>query len=246
MPTLRSASNGSPHAVLLVALSLCAGCSHVSPFRSIERSIRAELPQMIGPADRYDVSVSQSGAGLIAGRIPWIEIHGHNVRAIQGLNLDDLTVRLEGVRFSRATRAVREIEQSRFEARVAAGSIVQSIHSRSPGLREVGVGITRGEVQVHAAPTLLGLGVPIEVDGRLVLRGPTAIDFEASRVSVLRLGLPEFAVRRLEARINPLADLATLSFPVRLSAVRVDGDRVVVEGTATLNPAQLQAPGGRR
>ena len=81
-------------------------------------------------------------------------------------------MRLEGVRFSRATRAVREIEQSRFEARVAAGSIVRSIHSRSPGLRDVGVGITRGEVRVHAAPTLLGLGVPIEVDGRPVLMIP--------------------------------------------------------------------------
>jgi hypothetical protein len=206
----------------------------------MEQSIRAELPRLIGPADRYEVTVSRSAAGMIAGRIPWIEIHGHNVRAIQRLNLDELLVRLEGVRFNRTDHTVRVIEQSRFEAGIGAGSIVRFIHSRSPALRDVRVTITRGEIRVRVTPSLLGLGVPIEVDGRPVLRGATAIDFEASRISLLRLGLPEFVVRRLEERVNPLVDLSTLSFPVRLSAVSVNSERVVVNGTPTLSPGQLK------
>lgn len=223
-----------------LTLLLCAGCSRVSPFRSLERSIRAQLPRLIGPADRYDVSVSRSTAGLIAGRIPWIDIRAQNVRALKGLNLDVLSVRLEGVRFNRADRTVREIEQSRFEARIAPGSIQRFIQSRAPALRDARVSITRGEVRVRLTPALLGLGVPVEVDGRPVLRGATAIDFKANHVSVLHLGLPEFIVARLEARVNPLVDLAALSFPVRLSAVRIDGDRVVVDGAALLTPTQLK------
>jgi hypothetical protein len=226
--------------VLLLALLALPGCSRASPFRSLEGSIRARLPRLIGPADRYEVVVSRSTAGLMAGRIPWIEIRGQNVRAIPGLNLDDLSVRLQGVRFNRADHTVREIEQSQFEAGIAAGSIERSIRSRSSRLRDARVSILNGEVRVHAAPALLGLRVPIAVEGRPVLHGTTAIDFEASRVSVLRLGLPEFVMRRLEGHINPLVDLSTLSLPVHLTAVRIDGDRVVVDGTTTLTPTQLQ------
>jgi DUF2993 family protein len=236
----RVAPDRSSCAVLFVALLASAGCSRASPFRSMERSIRAELPRLIGPADGYEVAVSRSAAGLIAGRIPWIEIHGHHVRAVQGLNLDVLAVRLEGVRFNRTDHTVREIEQSRFEAGIRAGSITQFIHARRPALRDVRVTITRGEIHVRVTPSLLGLGVPIEVDGRPVLHGATAIDFEISRVSLLRLGLPEFGVRRLEERVNPIVDLSTLPFPVRLSAARIEGEQVVVDGTPTLAPSQLK------
>ena len=84
--------------------------------------------------------------------------------------------------------------------------------------------------------------VPMDVEGRPMLRGPTAIDFAASRVAVLRLGLPEFAVRRMEARINPLIDLTTMPLPLHLTTVEIEGDRAVIAGTASLKPAQLRHP----
>src|SRR4051812_6356229 len=93
----------------LLALGMAIGCGRVNPFRAIERQVRDELPHLIGPADQYDVTVSRSGGSLMAGRIPWITIHSRNVRAIKGLNLDELQVRLEEVRFDRSTRTVQEI-----------------------------------------------------------------------------------------------------------------------------------------
>jgi hypothetical protein len=222
-----------------ILLSL-GGCGRANPFRAVERSIQAELPRLIGPADRYQVTVSRSGGNLIAGRIPWIDIRGSNVRAIEGLNLDELEVRLEGVRFDRGDRSVREIEQSRFAARIGAPSVTQYVRRRSPNLRDVQVRFAQGAVQVRVSPALLGLGVPVEVNGRPKLRGASAIDFDVSRVAVLRLGLPEFAVSRIEERINPLVDLAGLPFPLQLRDVRIEGDRVVVVGAASLTPAQFQ------
>lgn len=227
-------------ALPLFGIMVAIGCSRASPFRSIERSIQARLPRLIGPADRYQVTVSRSGAGLIAGRIPWIEIQGRNVRAIEGLTLDELEVRLEDVRFNRADRSVREIGQATFQARISAASATRFVRQRSPSLRDVEVCFVRDTVRVRASPRLLRIGVPMEVDGRPVLHSPTSINFDASRVTVLRLGLPEFAVVRLEARINPLIDLSAMPLPVHLSGARVEGDRAVVVGTATLNPAQLQ------
>jgi LmeA-like phospholipid-binding len=239
-PSVVRAVRGALALGLLLPLPTMAGCGGTNPFRSVERSIREQLPQLIGPADRYEVTVSRSSGSLIAGRIPWINIHSRNVRAIEGLTLDELDVRLEGVRFSRASRAVQEIGMTRFDARVSAPSVVRFIHHRSPNLRDVQVAFTGQGVRVHATPSLVGIGVPLEVEGRPSLRGSAAIDFSASRVAVLRLGLPEFAVRRLEERINPLVDLRTMPFPVHLTAVRVEDDRAVISGTATLDPARLK------
>jgi hypothetical protein len=225
---------------LLLLVAFSSGCSRASPFRAIERSVRDEMPRVIGPADRYEVVVSRSGGGLVAGRIPWINIRGQNVRAIEGLTIDDLEVRLEDVRFSRSSRTVQEIGLTHFEARLSAGSVVGYLHSRSPGLRGVQVAFDGASVRVHATPSLLGIGVPMEVEGRPLLRGPTTIDFAASRIAILRLGLPEFAVRRLEARINPLVDLSTMPLPLHLTSVQIMDDRALITGTASLDPARLR------
>jgi hypothetical protein len=221
------------------SVCLCVGCSRASPFRAVEHSIQAELPRMIGPADRYQVSVSRSGGSLLAGRIPWVEIEGRNVRAIEGLNLDRLHVRLEEVRFRRSDHTVEEIGQTRFEAGLGADSVTRFVQRRSPGLRDVRVRFSSGLVRVHATPALLGIGFPLEIEGRPVLHGTTAINFDASRVALLRLGLPEFAVRRLEAQVNPLVDLATMPFPLQLTAVQIAGNQAVITGTATLIPANF-------
>jgi hypothetical protein len=227
------------HAFLSLVLCLAGGCGGSSPFRSVERSIRDELPRLIGPADRYAVTVSRSGGGLLAGHIPWINIHGRNVRVVAGLNLDDLQVRLEDVRFSRTSRKVQQIGGTQFEAQVSAASVASYLHHRSPNLRDVQVAFAGSSVRVSAARPLLGIGMPFEVEGQPILRSPTAIDFAASRVAVLRLGLPEFAVRHVQERINPLVDLTAMPLPLNLTAVRVEGGRVLISGTAHLDPARL-------
>jgi hypothetical protein len=228
----------------IVSLLVLAGCGRANPFRAVERSIEAELPRLIGPADRYQVAVSRSGSNLVAGRIPWIEIHGRNVRAIEGLTMDELEVRLEGVRFDRGDRTVEEIARSRFAARIGAASVTRFVRQRSPSLRDVRIRFARGNVQVNASPALLGMGVPVEVTGQPRLRGGKAIDFDASRIAVVRLGLPEFAVARIEERINPLVDLTGMPFPIQLTDVLLEGDRVVVAGNALLNPADLRSGAG--
>jgi hypothetical protein len=234
MKTLRFSSARAIRSLLLLLLLLLLGCSRTNPFRAVERGIQAELPRLIGPADQYEVTVSRSSGNLVAGRIPWIDILGRNVRAIEGLSLGELRVRLEGVRFDRAKRELTEVTQSRFEARLGAASLTRYLQQRSPSLRDVQVRFTQGRVQVRATPALLGIGVPVQVTGRPVLRGGTALHFDADRVAVLRIGLPEFVAQRLEASVNPLVDLAAMPFPLQLSTVTIQGDRAIFTGTATI------------
>jgi len=53
---------------------------------------------------------------------------------------------------------------------------------------------------------------------------------------VLRIGLPAFALRRLEETVNPIVDLAAMRLPVRAAEVRVADDRLRVAGEVTLEP----------
>src|SRR5262249_14403433 len=143
-------------------------------------------------------------------------------------------------------RRVTQLGQSRFTAGISAASATRYVRARSSLLREVQVIFVPGAVRVKASPGMLGIGAPVEVEGRPLLGGETAIAFDASRVAVLHLGLPEFALRRLEERINPLVDLGGLPFPLRLSEVRVEKDKAVVAGSATLNPAHLQSGAAKK
>jgi hypothetical protein len=205
----------------------------------VERAVEQEMAQRIGPAERYRARVSRSGANLVAGRIPWIEIEGRNVRLEEGLTLAELHVRLDAVRFDRGSRTMTGMERGAFAAAFAPEALTAAIRQRGPQLRDVRVRLRNDQVVVDATPALLGIGVPVQVEGRPVLRDATRIDFDVSRLAVLRLGLPAFALRRLEEGINPIVDLAAMPLPVRAAEVRVAGDRLRVAGEVTMAPQAL-------
>jgi hypothetical protein len=220
---------------------MLAGCGGgTNPFRAVERAIEREMVTRVGPAQRYRARVSRSGANLVAGRIPWIEVEGKEVRLPGSLTLAELRVRLEGVRFDRGSRTMTGMETGEFSAAITPEAVTAVARRRGPRLRDVRVRLRGAEVVVDAAPALLGIGVPVQVEGRPVLRDAARIDFRVSRLALLRIGLPAFAVRRLEEAINPIVDLAAMRLPVRATQVGVVGDSLSVAGHLAPEP---QAPG---
>jgi len=220
---------------IATAALLATSCRGANPFRKVERGIARELTTRIGPAERYEVRVSRSGGNLVAGRIPWVEVRGIKVRAANVLTVEEVKVRLDGVRFDREKRAITEVEDSRFTASLTPEALTEYIRRRKPDLRDVRLRIERGTVIVDATPTFLGVGIPISVEGQPRVRGDTRLDFDAGRVAVLRLGLPELAVRRLEEIINPIVDVEELKLPIRLSGVGIASDHVLVTGVTTFS-----------
>jgi hypothetical protein len=237
--SLTCRTNDIVRSVSVVAL-LALGCGGTNPFRAVERAIERELPGRIGPAERYEARVSRSGANLVSGRIPWVEIRGVNLRTADGLQINDLRVRLEGVEFDRGSRSISAVAGSRFTAGIGAEAVTAFVRRRGPRLRDARVRFQGDGVVVNVAPAVLGIGVPVEIEGRPALRDAERIDFDASRVAVLRIGLPEIAIRRLEEAINPIVDFRGLKLPIRVTDVRVESGSVRVAGTTTF------ATGGSR
>lgn len=221
----------------VLLLTLTAGCgSDPSPFRSIERAVEQEMTARVGPAAAYRARVSRSGGNLVAGRIPWIEIEGKEVRLEGNLVLETLLVRLEGVRFDRGKREMTGMNAGVFTATVTPEAVTAAVRQRGPRLQDVRVRLRGAEIVVDASPALLGIGVPVQVEGRPVLRDEARIDFDVSRLAVLRIGLPGLAVRRLEEAINPIVDLSAMRLPVRATEVRVWESRLRVAGRIATEP----------
>jgi hypothetical protein len=192
------------------------------------------LPEQIGPAQAYSVRIPHSGTGLLHGAIAWIEIHGEAVQAAEALTVDDLRVRLEDVQFDRRKRAITSVGASAITARVSEESAARYLARRGPDFQNLRFTFRENEVIVHAAPALLGLHVPVNVTGQPVLRSERVVDFEASRLALGPLSVPQPILSLLEQRLNPIFDLSTLHLPMRITSVGVEPGYAVIRGTASL------------
>lgn len=220
-------------ALPLVALAglLAAGCS---PTRLVEERIAEALPRAVGPADAWDVTVQGLGARG-ADRVVAV---GTNVRPTGGpaierldLVLTDVTSdgrRLTGVGAGRATATLSTAALT--DAVAADGALASPVVV----LREPDGFAVRGR------PTFDGLALPVAevaVEGRLVAGADGTVRLDVQRVRAAGLPLPGVVEREIEARVNPVADLRRTRARLRVTAVRVEGTRLVVEADA--DPAAL-------
>lgn len=229
---------------LLMLLLVGAGCTR--PFGRIEDSIEARLPEVIGPADDYDVRISRSIGRTLRGTVGWLEIDGRNVRPNGMVNLDRVAVRLEGVQVDHRRRRVREIEEAQVQVRVSAASIDSYLQSRNSELAEVNVEFLPNRLRLTIPPSLAESEGPLVIEGRPVLAGPDTVNWEASRIATLRDAVPEEGLRKLEEILNPIVDLSRMRFPVELTRVSVTPDGLTVAGRASLGPEQLQGSASRK
>lgn len=227
-----------PEVWLLMFLLAIAGCT--GPFGRIEHSIEARLPEVVGPAEAYDVRISRSIARTLRGTVGWLEIDGRNVRPNGMVNLDRVEVRLEGVRVDHQRGRVQEIEEARVRVRVSAASIDAYLQSRNSELAEVRVEFLPNRLRLTIPASLAETDGPLVIEGRPVLAGPDTVNWEASRIATLRDAVPEEGLRKLEEILNPIVDLSRMRFPVELMQVSVTPEGLTVAGRASLGPEQLQ------
>ena len=199
--------------------------------RLVESILEKELPRHVGPAQRYEVRLGRSGNDLRRGFLSQVDVTGFDVRTDDGLVIPKMEMKLEGVRVGLGSRTLEGVGKSLFSASLGEEAVSSFVTRRAGvNVRDVRVGFRSGEIQVKGTPEVLGFGLPSEVRGKPVVTRGDTIDFRAGRVSVLGLGLPRIAVDRLEDRINPVVDLSGLKLPVRITEIRVVGDRLVADG----------------
>ena len=78
-----------------------------------------------------------------------------------------------------------------------------------------------GRVRLAATVSVFGASLRAAGDGRLVLRGGTAVDLVFDRIAVAGVPLPDAVAARVTAAVNPVLDIGALPFGLRLRTVRV-------------------------
>lgn len=212
---------------LLLVLLVASGCA--PPTGQIERAIERELPTAIGPADRYQVTIT--GLSGTANRAERVEILGERVRLPDAPELDRLAIRLDGVRLDSRRESIERADSTRASVRMTA-SALESYLRDHPNLRDATVSLRAPDrATLRVRPTLGGLSAgAVDIEGRLA---PDAggVGFAIGSVRAGEFGLSEAVTRRLSDMLNPLVDLAGTPGDLRVTGVRVEDGVLHLDAT---------------
>lgn len=230
-------------AALLVVL---AGCGGGPVNRGVANAVKAQLPQVVGPADSWDVDVTGNPGTIIRGRVPCVLIHGVNVRMSPQLTMDTLDITAKDIHVDIAKRELKNIDSLTFCGALNQYELDHYMAATASGSKRpdnLQVKLSDADMSVSFAQKLSFVSIPVQVDGRLNVStaGDNKIDFIPSAISIAKINLPRELVNYSVKAINPAIDLSTMTFPVHLKSIRVTNRRVVFAGSAEIPPAAFAA-----
>lgn len=221
--------------VLLALLPLLAlsGCDALNPYKVGEKAVRGYLTDYIGPA-RYRVKIHKDDTNLRRGYISHLTVQAQELTTKSGFRIRHLDADLYGVRFNRKARTIQGVERSAFTAYVTEEAANAYLATNNRGLSGLKVNFETGGIRVSAAPTLLGVAIPVSLRGSGSAREGNHIYFSPDTLAVSRLNLPAAAVRYVEQRINPVFDLDDMKLPATLTSVEVQNGELLLKGEVKL------------
>ncbi len=195
--------------------------------------LRASLGGELGTSDvRVRVDAWPPSAVWV-GRIDALTVAARHLRmgtlAVDALDLrlGDLRLDPEALYLARML-VIQHLGSGVARATVSEGALRQVLASQ-PSLRDVSVAIAAGRVSVGATVSVLGAPVRATGDGRLVVRDGTSVDLVLDRLAVAGVPLPAAVAEQVMRSVNPVVDVRSLPFSLRLVGLRV------ADGKATLD-----------
>lgn len=229
----------APPVRAVVALVLLAGC--VPSTDDIERRIERELPELLGPADRYEVEIE--GLRARDGRADRVVATGERVRMEEAPILDRLRVEMEGVAYDRGAERLERVDSLAATAYVRPADLAAFLEAHR-NVREAAVTFhPPDEAAIRLRPELVGLALPrgmeVVFSGRLEARDGQ-LHFDVIRAGAAGAGLGEAVVRRLSDALNPLVDLSSPGADLRIIGVRVEGDGLRLDAAGSASGLRLR------
>ena len=228
--------------ILLAALGLLSmlmGCGREIN-RAAEQKIAVSLPDLIGPARKYQVHIRNAADRTLRGRLANVVIDGDDVQFANGLLLDAFHVELTRVDYDTRQRKLKAIQEIRFAATLSEASIDEFLAGETPpgeNIRKVRV--TFGEnnrVTIAGERETLGIGVPFTATGPLRILSPTRLELDPTRMVVVGIPLEGIPMRFLKNKFESSIDLSTLPVAATLTEVRTTPGRLILTGTLSPTP----------
>jgi len=104
-------------------------------------------------------------------------------------------------------------------------------------LRKIRLQLLENTVLIRGERVVLGVGIPFEISGSLLIKGPAIIELDTARLRVVGIPFTGRVLQFLKRRIENAVDLSQLSFPMVVNEVSVVQGRLMLTGKA--NPMPL-------
>src|SRR5205823_3145243 len=170
-------------------------------------------------------------SGASSDVIPEAVVRGINVRVPQGPVVSEMVLALRDVEYNPSTNEIEGAKHARMTGTFRAEDLEGFIGSQETGpVDRLHIHCRPGAMVVKAVAHAHGFGIPVAVRGAPKVRG-TQILFDVDRASVMRLRVPRRFIDKLEAKVNPLADLSGMDMPARLDRISIGEDILVAEGS---------------
>lgn len=228
-----------PYLLLLVLGILLSGCTRPIN-RTAESRIRQALPDVLGPAKSYTVRVDSAWERTLQGKLARVSIEGEDVRFRNGLILDHLSLTLKGVEVDTDSHRLRKIRETDFTLTIGEKNLNEFIVDEvidGESLRKIRLQLLENTVLIRGERVVLGVGIPFEISGSLLIKGPAIVELDTARLRVVGIPFTGRVLQFLKRRIENAVDLSQLSFPMVVNEVSVVQGRLMLTGKA--NPMPL-------
>lgn len=215
----------------MMAVALC-GCGGVKS--RVEKGIERSLPQLIGPAKSYQVSVSGSTAKMLKSKLSRIDIQGEEVRLSNGMQLAKLEVSLTDVEFDSDTRSIRRTSSTTYSATLSEKELERYLRKTHPEIPELTVKLERDCATATAKPELMGLAAELRAESALKVRDNRQLVLDLKRITLGGLPAPGFAREYIEKKANPAFDASQLGYDATINSVSMEPGYITLNGTLDL------------
>jgi hypothetical protein len=234
---------------LLGLWALLVGCGREIN-RAAEQKIADSLPDLIGPARKYQVHITNPADRTLRGKVSRVVIDGTDVELSNGLLLDAFHAELKDVDFDTKRKKVNSIKEIRFQATLGEASIDEFLAGETPPgetIRKVRVTFGEGNrVSIAAERVTVGVGVPFTATGPLRILSPTRLELDPTRLVVVGVPIEGVPLRFLKERFEGSLDLGSLPVAPSLTEVRTTPGKLILSGTLNPAPFLQHTPDTRR
>jgi len=219
-----------------IAACFSTGCGPNSPHTMAAHKIADALPDVIGPAKHYDVSVEGDPLAIARGHARRVKIDGKDVLLAPSLTMNELHVDADDLALNTKTRQVEHAGHVEFTGVVGQIHLDQYIAHRTPVIKGLAVQIRWTDLEATIPVSAVGINTTVRIDGTLTPSrfGPDKLDFVPSGGDVGIVPVPKRLMELAVDRLNPVMDLSTLKFPVTLESAKAMNGRLYVTGSTTL------------
>jgi hypothetical protein len=229
-------------AVTIPLALFAGGCADGIARGKAEKEIVRVLPEIIGPAESYQVKVDGSAASLLKGELQGVRITGSNVRP-EGLpRLARLEASASQVKVDTRTYRILSAGQAHWKGWLDEEELTALLRDRVPYLRDISIRVTGGHIEAAGRAAYGPVGASGSVRAVPAVRNGREIWLVPRHISALGVGaqVPQWAGERAADIINPVYVLPAERLPLTLERIATEPGLLRLEGS--LDVTRLTAP----